>query len=116
MANTIQAVIYTSDTGKQYVTGMDSEVFAQVGASTNPKVGGADYTGTPALDSLPRGRPRKVYLQSPGKRPRYLVCLSPDSDLFTGVETTITLEDSDGSSATWTRKGLLNEKIRRRNP
>lgn len=116
MANTIQAVVYTSDTTHDYVTGADSEVFAQVGASTQPKIGGADYDGSPALDPLPNGRPRQVYMQSPGKKSRYVVCLTPDSDLYTGVETTLTLEDSDGASATYTRKGVLSEKFRRRNP
>jgi len=118
MANTIQAVVYTSNAGHNYVTGLNSEVFAQQNAGgTAPKVGGADYTGTPRLDELPRNmRPRQVQVADAGGYTRYVVCLTQTAPLWTGAETTVDIEDSDGVSHTCTVVGDLGEKQRRRRP
>jgi hypothetical protein len=105
MANTITPVVYTDDKGRDYVYGMDSEVFAQVGASTNPKVGGAAATSAQNNPPLPSSvKPRRVYMKNPAGNGRYVVCLEPTADLFTGVETSITLEDSDGVQTVYTRR------------
>lgn len=118
MANTIQAVVYTSNAGHDYVTGLNSEVYAQQNATTsNPKVGGALYTGSPRLDELPRNmRPRQVQVADSGGYTRYVVCLTQDASLWTGADTQITMEDSDGASHVCTVVGDLGEKQRRRRP
>lgn len=118
MANTIQAVVYTSNAGHDYVTGLNSEVFAQQNAgATAPKVGGAAYTGAPRLDELPRNmRPRQVQVADSTGYTRYVVCLTQNAPLWTGAETTINLEDSDGANHACTVVGDLGEKQRRRRP
>ena len=118
MANTIEAVVYTSNAGHNYVTGMNSEVFAQQNTgATAPLVGGAAYTGSPRLDVLPRNlRPRQVQVASSTGYTRYVVCLTQDAPLWTGAETSVTLEDSDGASHVCTVIGDLGEHQRRRRP
>lgn len=104
MPNVITPVVYTDDRNRDYVYGMDSEVFAQAGASTNPKVGGQAATlaqGNPPLPSSVRAR--RVYMKNPAGIGRTIVCLEPSSELFTGVETTLNLEDSDGTATVFTR-------------
>lgn len=118
MANTIKAVVYTSNAGHDYVTGMDSEVFAQNNAGgTAPKVGGSAYDGTPRLDVLPRNlRPRTVQVDDGAGYTRDVVCLTNTAPLWTGAETTITVEDSDGVAHVCTVIGDRGEKQRRRHP
>ena len=118
MANTIQAVVYTSNAGHDYVTGMNSEVFSQLNAGgTAPKVGGSAYDGTPRLDVLPRNlRPRTVQVDDGAGYTRDVVCLTTDAPLWTGAETSITIEDSDGAAHVCTVIGDRGEKQRRRRP
>lgn len=118
MANIIKAVVYTSNAGHDYVTGLDSEVYAQQNATTsNPKVGGSLYTGSPRLDVLPRNlRPRTVEVADTTGYTRSVVCLSQDASLWTGADTQITLEDSDGAAHVCTVIGDRGEKQRRRKP
>lgn len=116
MANDIQAVVYTDDDGNAFITGMDAEIFAQQGVALTPKVGGRDAViGDALLPPMPRNlRPRRVRLVSAGLRPRYVTCLTQAADLWTGVETALTIEDSDGVGAVYTRWGTLGEKKRKR--
>lgn len=115
MANVIEAVRYTDDKGRTYVTGMDSEIFAQQnGGATAPKVGGAaaaSGSGDPPLPSSVK--PRRVGLKSATGKWRYVVCLTPTADLFTGVESTLSIEDSDGAAATYTRQKAFGEDFGR---
>lgn len=116
-------VVYTSNNGKEYAYKIAADVFAQAGASTNPKVGGRDLANNAAdnaLDPMPQNiRPRTVEMRSPGQGTRRIVCLSPDADLYVtpAVETTLTLpvfNDPDG--ATFTRAKIHGEEFRGKNP
>ncbi len=110
MASDIKSVVYTTDSGKQYNVGIDAAVFAQVGASTARKVGGADYTGTPALDPMPRNlRPRTVTVSN-GSKKRRVLCLTPTAELFTGTETAINLTDGAGATGTYVRYRATGER------
>lgn len=106
----LKSVIYTSDDARNFATKIDAALFAQVGVSTNPKVGGADYTGTPALTALPaKWRPRAAVVSEATHGKRYVVCLDKDADLYTGVETTVTLAVLGAAPATFTRIGIRSE-------
>lgn len=103
-ARNLKAVVYTDDYGNQFATKIDAAIFAQTGASTAVKVGGSDYTGVPALAPLPAQlRQRHVLVSAAGRPKRRVVCLSPDSELFDGTETTIDLPDLGGAAVTFTR-------------
>jgi hypothetical protein len=110
MANRdLKSVIYTDDLGNDYATKMDAAVFAQVGASTDPKVGGADYTGTPRLPPLPRNmKPRYVLCSAAGNK-RRVICLTKTADLFTGVETGINLQVLGAAAVAYTAYGAVGE-------
>lgn len=115
MANSIVPVRYVSDkAGYEFITGLNSEILAQVGASTNPKVGvNGSVTGT-GLPAKPRSlRPRQVALKNAAGKWRYVICLTPTADLYTGVETTLSIEDSDGSASTYTRQYPIGERFGR---
>lgn len=117
MANTIKAYIYTDNQGVQHVYGVNQEIFTQQGVALTPKIGGAVYTGAPKLASFPRNwRTRKARLVNPAGKVRYITCLTPNADLFTGVETTLNIEDSDGTSTVYTVNGTLGEASRTRHP
>lgn len=110
-ARDVQAVVYTDDNGTDYVTGQSADVFAQ------GKTGGADYTGTPQLEGLPRTlRPRGVYVTN-GTRTKFVVCLESTADLYTGAETTIDLLELGSATAlTWTRhkpRGERQQRVRK---
>lgn len=113
MANTIIPVRYVSDhSGMEFITGMNSEITTQVGASTDPKVGTLGATTDTGLPALPSSvRPRQVALKNGAGKWRYVVCLRPDSELYTGVETTLSIEDSDGSASTYTRQYPIGERF-----
>lgn len=115
MANTIIAVRYVSDVaGIEFITGMNSELTTQLGASTNPKVGTLGATTGTGKPAMPRGfRPRGVALKNPAGKWRYVTCLRSDSELFTGVETTLSIEDSDGAATTYTRQYPYGERFGR---
>lgn len=111
-ARDVQAVVYTTDDGVDYVTGISADVFAQQGVSLNPKVGGADYTGTPALPGMPSNlRPRGVYVTN-AARVKFVVCLEKTSELYDGTETSINLlELGSAAPLTWTRHKTRGERL-----
>jgi hypothetical protein len=111
VARDVQAVVYTDDNGHDWVTGQSADVFSQ------GKTGGADYTGSPQLEGLPRTlRPRGVYVTN-GTRTKFVVCLTAAADLYTGAETTIDLlELGSATAATWTRhkpRGERQQRVRK---
>lgn len=107
-ARDVQAVVYTDDNNTDYITGQSADVFAQ------GKTGGADYTGTPQLEGMPSTlRPRGVYVTN-GSRTKFVVCLTPDADLYTGAATTIDLlELGSATAVTWTRHKPRGERQQR---
>jgi len=111
MANRdLKSVIYTADDGRDYATKIDAAVFSQLGADTNPKVGGADYTGSPELPPMPRNlKPRTAKVSNAGNK-RRVVCLTPDSSLFLGDETTINLQVLGASAVSYARYGFTQER------
>ena len=72
------------------------------------------------LDGMPGNmRPRSVKLVHPTNgTSRYIPCLSADCPLFNPLHATpatqLTLEDSDGVAATYTKDGTLGERQRKR--
>lgn len=107
----LKSVIYTDDLGNNWATKIDAAVFAQAGASTDPKVGGADYTGVPALPALPAGFvPRTALVSEATHGKRRVVCLTPDADLYQGVETAINLQVLGAAAVAFTRYGVTGEK------
>lgn len=119
MPNTILTYVYTSDLGKRYRIGMNSEVATQLVSGVS-KVGAELWDGSEVLDGMPGNmRPRQVKLVHPTNgTSRYVAALSADCPLFNPLHdtpaTTLNLEDSDGSSATYTKDGTLGEKQRKR--
>ena len=115
MPNVIIPVRYVSDyAGQEFITGLNSEITTQVGASGDPKVGVLGATTGTGLPALPSSvKPRRVALKSAAGRWRYVVALRPDSELFTGVETTLSIEDSDGAATTYTRQYAIGERFGR---
>lgn len=105
----LKSVVYTDDLGNDYATKIDAAVFAQVGASTNPKVGGVDYTGTPELPPLPRNLKARRALVSAAGNKRRVVCLTADADLFTGVENSINLQVLGAGAVAYARYGRQPE-------
>lgn len=114
VARDLQAVVYTDDSLQQHVIGMSADVFAQAAGAGGPKVGGADYTGTPQLGGMPRNlKPRGVYVVN-GNRTKFVVCLTNNAPLYTGTESTINLlELGSASPLTWTRHKPRGEKAMR---
>lgn len=107
----LKSVIYTDDEGNNWATKLDASIFSQAGASTDPKVGGADYTGVPALPALPPNfRPRVAIVSEATHGRRQVVCLSPDSELYTGVETAINLQVLGAAAVAFTRIGKRSER------
>jgi hypothetical protein len=114
----LQAVVYTDDEGHQWATAIDAAVFAQRNEDDVPIVGGADYTGSPALEPLPRGLlPRAVYVQRGGNR-RKVVCLTADADLYTAAATSVSLQVLGTAAESYTRLRAKREADHRkfRNP
>lgn len=114
MANTISPVRYTGDDGRVYTYGMDSEIFAQQGVALTPKVGGSAAVSGDTNPPLPSSvRPRQVFMKNAAGKGRYVVCLEPTADLYTGVETTLNIEDSDGVATAFTRRHTVAERFGR---
>lgn len=113
-ARDLKAVVYTDDEGNDYQTWISADVFAQNGVSTNPKVGGADYTGSPKLGPLPAGlKVRGVYVLN-GARRKFVVCLEKTSELYSGIETSIDLLELGSAAAiAWTRHRPKGEVLPR---
>lgn len=114
VARDLQAVIYTDESAHNYITGMDASVFAQAAGAGGPKVGGADYTGTPQLEGMPANlKPRGVYVVN-GSRTKFVVCLTNTAPLYNGTETTINLlELGSATPLTWTRHKPRGESAQR---
>lgn len=112
----IKAVIYTADDGTAYQIGMDAALFGQAGGVNDPapKVGGADYTGSPALPPIPRELvPRHVMVSNTGNK-RKVVCLESTAGLFTaGGDTTVTLQLLGTTAATYTKYKAVSEHDKR---
>lgn len=116
MANKIYAVIYTDDKGRDYVTGMDSEVFAQMtgGTPDAPKVGGRIYDASTDgnVPGLPRGLvTRKVAFRHPTTGLlRYVTALSSDAAIWLSGANTLAIEDSDGVATTYAKDHTRGER------
>lgn len=107
----LKSVIYSSDDGRNYATKIDASVFAQEDTPGTPDVGGADYTGSPALPPLPQGyKPRVAKVSSATHGKRKVVCLSTSSPLFVGTVTSIDLPVLGAAAVTFTRYGKTNER------
>ncbi len=113
--NSIVAVEYTSNAGNSFVTGLNEEVFDQgSGDPFERLVGGSPALPSEPLDPLPRQmKPRRVVAVNPAGVAREIICLEADAPLYT-IGATITLEDSDGASTTYTVVKLKAEEYRRR--
>jgi len=106
----LKSVIYTDDFGNNFATKIDAAVFAQNGGDSAPKVGGADYAAAPKLPPLPSNlKPRHVVVSASGNK-RRVVCLTPTASLFTGDETTISLQVLGASAVTYTAFEAVAEK------
>lgn len=107
----LKAVVYTDDSGKNWATAISADVFAQASGAL---VGGADYTGDPALDPLPRGLiPRSVTVSNAGNK-RRVVCLTSSGTLYTGAATTVDLYQIGAAAAvTYTRYKSNRERDHR---
>lgn len=116
MANVIKAVQYTDDKGRVYVTGMDSEVFAQMDTpATSHKVGGDVALANDPNPPLPASvRPRRLRMGSLAGKVRYVTILSPSSPLWLGDETQLTIEDSDGAATVYTAEQQVSEHFGRK--
>lgn len=108
MANRdLKAVVYTDDAGGEFVTKMDATIFAQ------GVVGGADYTGSPALNPMPKGLiPRAARVSLAGNK-RNVICLTPAATLFTGAATAVNLQVLGAAAAEYTRFGRRAERAPR---
>ena len=114
MANQIIRAEYTSDNGTSLTVGINSELLTQLGAGDLVKLGYSD-AGTVGMLPLPRQmKPRRVVLYNPAGKRREIICFTAAAPLFTGVETTLDIEDSDGASTTYTRDSARAEQVRKR--
>lgn len=112
MANTIVPWVYTADNGRDYVTGINSEVSAQLNVAT-PKIGGATAVGATTDGPLPSSvKPRRAYLKNAAGKGRYVTVMEPGAYIAT-VGNTLDIEDSDGASSTYTVRKVLGEDFGR---
>jgi hypothetical protein len=106
--------VYTDNEGNDYSMKMDAGVATEVGADLSLKVGGSDYDGTPPLPPMPTNLiPRHVIVSNAGDK-RRVICLETSAQLFTGVETTITLQQLGSAALVYTRVRANHEKWKRR--
>lgn len=113
--NQIIRAEYLGDSGNSYTVGINSEVAALLGG--DPAVSPIGYTdaGTVGMDPLPRQmKPRRVTVVNPAGIARQVICLSPTAPLWTGSQTTIQLEDSDGNATVYTVQKRHAESARKR--
>jgi len=103
---------YTDDNGQEYKRAAKLALVTQLGVSEAPKVGGV--SGVAVIVRFPRTtiKPRCVIVKNAAGLFRRVVCYAADSELFTGIETTITLV-LDGTGAEFTRWSAEGERIRR---
>ena len=115
MANQIVGWQYTADNGRDYVTGLNSEVGAQNnGASPAVAlVGNRQATSADPWPPLPSSvRPRRAYLKNATGKGRTVTLMTPDAPLAT-IGATISLEDSDGVASTYTVRKIHAENFGR---
>jgi len=113
----LKSVVYTDDLGRDYATKVDASVFAQMNGAdpAAPKIGGSDYDGSPELPEFPRNWKKRVALVSIAGSKRRVVCLSPDSTLYTGTDTSINLPVLGAAATAFARYGSNPEKRSIRN-
>lgn len=114
MANEIIAVTYTDDKDRDYVYGMNRDVFNQQNvAATRPLVGGSASPANSANPPLPASvTPRRALVANAAGKLRIVVLLEPDAPLYSSaVDHDISLEDSDGAASTFTFQKLLPESF-----
>jgi len=108
----LKSVIYTDDFGRDYACRVDASVFAQNGADSAPKIGGADYAASPKLPPMPDNLiPRHVVVSAAGNK-RKVTCLTPTASLFVGGETTIALPVLGASPVTYTAFESVAERYK----
>jgi hypothetical protein len=118
MAGDIRAWRYTADNGEVYQYG----VAAYIGAQENPPgtavIGGTAQAQGTRLHPLPRGmKPRHVRLvNAGGTKSRSVVCMTNTAPLFVGTISTLTLQDGEGTDATYTVYSATGERTRARKP
>jgi hypothetical protein len=115
MANQIVGWVYTADDGRDYITGINSEVGAQLNGATPAValIGGRAATSADPYPPLPSSvKPRRVYLKNAAKKGRTVTVMTPTADLAT-IGAAIDLEDSDGASTTFTVRKLHSETFGR---
>jgi len=115
--NDITKCIYTSRTGTNFRYRMNAEVLGQDdGGDPAVRLVGddPDAVNADALLRLPSSvTPRRARVVSAAEKSRYVVILNEDAPLWTGAETQVVLEDSDGAPTTYTVRDLLPEKFGR---
>lgn len=114
MANVILPWVYTSDRGLSYVTGVETEVAAQLdGAGPALKIGGRQATVADGFPPLPGSvKPRRAYLKNAAGKGRYITVMEPTAALAS-VGETLNIEDSDGASTAFTVRHILAERFGR---
>lgn len=115
MANDIQPWVYTADDGRNYITGLNGEVGAQMDAQATPepKVGGRLATSADLFPPLPSSVvPRRAYCKNPAGKGRYVTIMEPTANLAT-TGNTVTLGDSDGATSVYTVRKVHGENFGR---
>lgn len=119
MPRDFQNVVYTDDQGNEFQYKVASDVFAQVGGDSAPKIGGRDLTGADgALPPMPRNlRPRMAVVSNATHGTRRIVCLTKTASLYTGDETDINLPVYGNATAqTFSFYNSVGEKKVKKNP
>jgi len=116
MANVITPWVYRSNNGREYVTGVDSEVAAQLtGPGGDPRIGGrAAQRGVATGDGpLPSSvKRRRAYVKNAAGKGRYVTIMEPGAYLET-VGNIIHLEDSDGVGSDYEVVKVMGEDFGR---
>lgn len=116
-ARDFKSWLYTANSGTQYVRRADSLLTAQQGDNA-PLIafGGAEYTGSPAKDEMPRNlTPRKVYGLDSSKVGYYAVVYTEAAlAAITVGTTTFVIKDAGGTNHTCTVAEKVGERPRRK--
>src|SRR5689334_2330824 len=94
-------VIYTDDQDNQYALSVQSDLWSKVDGSSNHIIGGAVYTGSPALPSMPKGlKPRGVTVKgSTSGQHRRVICLTRTAPLYQGDVSTVDIYHQRSATA-----------------